>query len=1332
MNQPAFSPDADAVKVKITATQLAQYVAARQRCERYLRFAIFPSEYKAMEDRYSAHPEPLSQLLADSGNVFEQQVIAEIEKSAPLVVMKNKTADGFTDTVRNQSESHALYYQPLLEGRMGQTRCEGRADLIEIVRNEDGSVDATVIDIKASRRESIGFRLQIAFYARLLKVAINKLGLQTRSVKGAILSSGGVLSLTTVERFDLHLFEDEIERLVAAPQSDVERIKRKNLADVSYHLDARCDGCPFNAVCFIDTAEREDLSLVPSLTATEKRALQIEGITTARALAGLMSYDSRVMRPADGRETEVERIGRRWPLGGRLPLLAQHARAAIRAFDKGVEARSFTLGSGFGSLPDPQQFPDLVKVFVDAQHDYIEDRVYVLAAVVASPDKTIEVVEMAEAPPDTDAEREILVRWLTRLLPAIVDAAGADYASLHVYLYDRRDQRVLLDALTRHFDALCAIPAFYDLLTSSPALTQGMISFLIDEVRERRNLSPICQNLYRVASAMNFDWRENELDFWKRFLPRAFGYRKAFTRDPQTGMFRRVSNAEEPGALHVEAVSRFGVQIPLEYAYSAWDKLRESQAADEETRRQIRGFLGVTTEEIQRLALHRCRALHHIETQFSRKNFSIEKAPIAMAGLDRVEVEPHEVPLSRSLEDFLLLEHHAKHQAALIYLAQPADLRAQTGSTAILRCDSYVRGDDGVDRGVFSFVNLNGEPVGRNEFGNLRFQDGGWMVLNPTTKDDGSPLSASALVKGRLAVIEQIDESKIELRLLRMSFKGARFRYGHRNFAPQLGEIYTLDEMVDDLNADKYLEACRNAAHNHLYGWLNEAYQNPSAQKPLRAIRPVRLRAGREFAELAAQSQQPYGLTAAQLEIVGGKFAELALIVQGPPGTGKSHTIGFAILARALALKTPVRPFRVAVAAKTHAAVEIVLKSVMSRLTDLLAAFPNDARLNLLKQAHIVKVGNDPGERVPAGVDLVLADGSDGQSASEQWYELMTDPLLIVGGTPGGLYRLIKKGAARGRELDWSEEHFDLVVVDEASQMSITEAITAAAFLRTDGQFIAVGDHRQMPPILSHAWDQDSRRDLQRARPHLSIFEYLIALDFPRAALDESFRIPAEVAEFLGRHIYARDGIDYRSQNRARLPEVAECDEWVAAALAPEHPMILIEHDEEGSQQSNEYEASLVESLIQVATEQLGLDANKGVGVVVPHRAQKALLRSRLPLLEDAIDTVERFQGGERDLIVVSATVSDREYAQTESEFLLDPRRLTVAVSRPKRKLIVLASRSVFDLIPGDLDEYERGSLWKHLRRECAETLLWTGRVGERALSVYSLRNSQEKATPED
>jgi CRISPR/Cas system-associated exonuclease Cas4 (RecB family) len=1325
VNQPLSPADLNLTPERpLTATRLAQYATARGRCERYLRLALFPSAFDKLMRRYGLKPEALSPLLAESGNVFEREAVAEIAAQADVIDLRNRSGAEIAELIKRQDVPRALYYQVRLEGRIGAVACGGTADLIEVVRRDDAAgkavIDATVIDIKASRRNSVSFCLQIAFYARLLKDALAAAGLPVAAIRGAIIARDEVLTAKTLQPFDLALFEDEIERLVAAPDSDVARILATPLNHAHYHLSAKCDGCPYNAVCFVDSAEREDLSLVPLSTATEKRALAAEGVRSLRDLAGLMNYGPRAMEAAPGRERDVARISQRWPLGGRLPVLAQRARAALRSLDRSVEAKPFILGSGFGSLPDQQRYPDLVKVFVDAQHDYIQDRVYLLSALVAGPEKTIEVVEMTSAPPDTDAERALMTAWLGKLLPAISRAAGAASAPLHVYLFDRRDQSVLLDVLTRHFDALCAIPAFYDLLTSSPALTQGMISFLADEVRERRNLAPVCQNLYRVASAMGFEWREGELDYWQKFRARAFGYRRAYVRDAATGLFRKAQGQDEAGAVHVESAARFGTQIPLEYAYAAWGRLQESDAMREDERAQLRGFAGVTADDIRGLAAQRARALHYVEKQFTHRNRAVEKVALDLSRLDRVEVEPAEVPLSRSLEDFLLLEHHAKRQAALLYLSEPPALRAQTGRTAVVRCERYEKGDGGDDYGAFVLSDVNGAPLERDEVGALRLQAGSWVVVNSLANEEGQPRAAWEVVRGRLGVIDEIDGPQIGVRLKRLTFKPTRFRYSHRQTDARAGEVYTLDEMVDDLNADKFLEACRHAEANHLYRRMSAAYQDASAPKPTRLIRPSRLRAGLEFAELASASQRPHGLTAAQRGVVGEHYGESVLVVQGPPGTGKSHTLGLAILARAFALRSPSRPFRVAVAAKTHAAVGIVLASVVKRLRELVAAHACAARLAPFDNLRVAKVCNDAGEDVPDGVEVLLSDGGDEQTAGEQWQELLSERLLIVGGTPGGLYQLIKKGAAKGKKIDWSEEYFDLVVVDEASQMSIAEALTAAAFLNSDGQFIAVGDHRQMPPILQHTWDEASRRDLERARPHLSIFEYLIELGFARTALDESFRIPAEVADFLHRHVYAKDGITFRSANRARLPSAGALGGWLAHALAPEHPMILIEHDERGSQQANECEARLIEELACAACDSLRLDAARGIGVVVPHRAQKALLQSRLPHLAAAVDTVERFQGGERELIIVSTTVSDVEYAESESGFLLEPRRLTVAVSRPQRKLIVIAARTVFGLIPADLDDYERGALWKHLRRECAAGLLWEGEFAGHQLRIFS------------
>jgi superfamily I DNA and/or RNA helicase len=88
---------------------------------------------------------------------------------------------------------------------------------------------------------------------------------------------------------------------------------------------------------------------------------------------------------------------------------------------------------------------------------------------------------------------------------------------------------------------------------------------------------------------------------------------------------------------------------------------------------------------------------------------------------------------------------------------------------------------------------------------------------------------------------------------------------------------------------------------------------------------------------------------------------------------------------------------------------------------------------------------------------------------------------------------------------------------------------------------------------------------------------------------------------------------------------------------------------------------------------------------------------------------VERFQGDERETIVVGATESDPQYLLVSSEFLLDPRRLTVALSRAKHKLILVAARSVFSLFSTDEETFAHAQLWKNLLRRTCTVPLWCG-----------------------
>jgi superfamily I DNA and/or RNA helicase len=314
----------------------------------------------------------------------------------------------------------------------------------------------------------------------------------------------------------------------------------------------------------------------------------------------------------------------------------------------------------------------------------------------------------------------------------------------------------------------------------------------------------------------------------------------------------------------------------------------------------------------------------------------------------------------------------------------------------------------------------------------------------------------------------------------------------------------------------------------------------------------------------------------------------------------------------------------------------------------------------------------------------------------------------------------------------FGQELCDLLVLDEASQMNLPEALMAALALKPEGQLVVVGDHRQMPPIVKHDWDTETRRTFRQYQVYASLFDTLRLQQPPMIQFAESFRLHTAMAEFLREEVYRHDGIAFHSKCKDVLPLHAIEDEMVAAVLRPEFPLIVVTHDEADSQVRNPFEQALIEPILRTLADPAkhGLGAEEGLGIVVPHRAQRAALRQSFPQLcimdptsglpvRSAIDTVERFQGGERTLILVSATESDRAYLLASCEFLLDPRRLTVALSRAKRKMILVASRSIFSLFSTDEETFTNSLLWKNLLLRTCSTLLWEGERAGKRVAVW-------------
>lgn len=170
-------------------------------------------------------------------------------------------------------------------------------------------------------------------------------------------------------------------------------------------------------------------------------------------------------------------------------------------------------------------------------------------------------------------------------------------------------------------------------------------------------------------------------------------------------------------------------------------------------------------------------------------------------------------------------------------------------------------------------------------------------------------------------------------------------------------------------------------------------------------------------------------------------------------------------------------------------------------------------------------------------------------------------------------------------------------------------------------------------------------------------------------------------------------------------------------------------HSDDTSGQANDFEATVVVALISLPRghlrrqllHELDPDGNevpgnaelfdpatdfwtKAVGIVTPHRAQMSRvltgLQEAFPTndpekIRAAVDTVERFQGQERAVIIASFGIGDPDLIRAEDEFLYSHRRFNVLASRARAKLIVLAAQSLTDHLPNDAEVLEESHLIK-------------------------------------
>lgn len=341
--------------------------------------------------------------------------------------------------------------------------------------------------------------------------------------------------------------------------------------------------------------------------------------------------------------------------------------------------------------------------------------------------------------------------------------------------------------------------------------------------------------------------------------------------------------------------------------------------------------------------------------------------------------------------------------------------------------------------------------------------------------------------------------------------------------------------------------------------------------------------------------------------------------VQGPPGTGKTQLLRSVI---SLAVNSGLR---VGVAAFTNSAVDNLLSRIVGDSFDS----------SWIRVASLGKVRQDLYDQSLSMMNFV-AEGFSATTRSKSLIGTTLHKLAFSKNTP----------------------KFDLLVIDEAGQVPV---YFWPFIQRMTKRLILVGDQFQLPPVLS-----EKHSNLR----HDNIFSFFVNNETPM--LETQYRMRREIQEWSSNRFY-------KGKLKPHV-SVSNRDYYVHSPAFVADSFIAQRQFTSSSHNTSQAEANFIADKIERLTvfkEDLG-----SVGVICPYRSQAGVVNSALQSklgVEAAskvlVDTVERFQGQEREAIFLSLGGSGQ--SQEDLHFLSDPRRLNVAVTRARSRFYCLFDQNL-------------------------------------------------------
>ncbi len=457
-------------------------------------------------------------------------------------------------------------------------------------------------------------------------------------------------------------------------------------------------------------------------------------------------------------------------------------------------------------------------------------------------------------------------------------------------------------------------------------------------------------------------------------------------------------------------------------------------------------------------------------------------------------------------------------------------------------------------------------------------------------------------------------------------------------------------------------------------------------------------------------------------------------IIWGPPGTGKSQTLRTIILGAVLDALENKKPLRLLVTANTNTAVDNVL---LGAEKDLARILPPE-KYNIYRvQSERNDISDEISKNNPTLRQISLDRYNPSDEISHLRDELQSPTgISIVGILPQQLHNLAIAGSKTIKVKDTLKEWFDFVVLDEASQMDIASATLIFTKIAPNSTCVLAGDDLQLPPI-------------QQAEPPLDL-EYLVGSTYnyfrhhqgiiPNS-LDVNYRSNATIVELTKLAGYSSALVsnspdlkinllgDITGEKPANFPSSLVWSTDFSEILNADRSTVCFVYDDDASGQTNDFEADTTASLIWLLQKHLSskllneklpdgsIDESfsdklytpdefwqQAVGIVTPHRSQMSKIVGRLQqifptqnaeAIRGAVDTVERFQGQQRDCVIASFGLGDVDIISSEDEFLYSVNRFNVLSSRSRAKLIVFITRTFLEHLSSDKDVLEESRFLK-------------------------------------